>query len=112
HVHVIDSAIDRLHVRSESDNRIYDFADTVDGHGVLRAQDRVGKTPRGVQFKWQISARAQAGVDFKSNREWERGFLGKNGNLLRIAVFEDLEIVFEQVSNRRTARIRHRDEDI
>src|SRR5215469_2055614 len=100
HRQAVDTAVDRPQVGGESHRLIYYLVESVDGEPVDRAQNGVREAAGGVEFKRQVLACAQAGINLEHDRKRQLGLLVKDGNFLRLAVFEKLEIFFGEITNR------------
>jgi len=67
---------------------------------------------RRFHFQLLIAARAEAGVDGHHNRKRQLRFAMKHRDLLRVAVFEYLEIILLERRDRRAAGVGHGREDV
>ena len=75
---------------------IDDLAELKQREAVDGTQDGMGKAARGFQLQLLIPACAQAGVDGHHDGKRQLGFAMEYGNLLRLAVFKNLEVFLLQ----------------
>ena len=89
-----------------------DFAELEQRQTIDRAQDGMRETPRRFHFEFLIAARAEAGIDGNHDGERQLRFAMEHRDLLRLAVFEDLEVILLQRRYRRATGVGHGGEDV
>ena len=98
-VNVINAVVDGFEIGSETGDFADDFAELIKRQGVNGTEDGASETPRRGQLQRKVLARTEAGIDRQNDRKWQSGFFIEDRNLLRPAVFEQVEVVFLQAGD-------------
>src|SRR5580698_11553653 len=111
-MYTVDGSVDGVQVGSERRQLIDDLAKLKQGQPVNRAENGVRETACRFQLQFLITARAQAGVDGDNDGKRQLRLAMKDRDLLRLVVFEDLEILLLERRNRGSAAVRNSGEDV
>ena len=104
----IESAVKLLDLVGEGDELAHVGGEFDQAHLILLAQQSVDEVLGRALFEIEILGRAAAGVDGEDEVEGQFRLALEDRNLLRMAVLEDLEIVFAQAAHNRRRSCRSR----
>src|SRR5271157_2067519 len=104
-VDAIDGAVNHPQVRGERRDLVHDFAELEERQAIDGTQDGMREAARGLYFKLLITTRAEAGVNGDDNRERQLRFAMKDRDLLRLVIFEYLEVLLLERCNRRSVAV-------